>query len=88
MGWHVPDLVSTGSLLVRLPCDLRHLHELCQGSEDQALTGPPSLLSLPLEALRFEDRPDYAYLRRLFKELFAKEGAQDMYSRGSGLKMG
>ena len=26
------------------------------------------------KALRFEDRPDYAYLRRLFKELFAKEG--------------
>mmetsp|Transcript_75243 Transcript_75243/g.190271 ORF Transcript_75243/g.190271 Transcript_75243/m.190271 type:complete len:461 (-) Transcript_75243:162-1544(-) len=25
-------------------------------------------------ALRFEDRPDYAYLRRLFKDLFMREG--------------
>mmetsp|Transcript_84791 Transcript_84791/g.133951 ORF Transcript_84791/g.133951 Transcript_84791/m.133951 type:complete len:444 (-) Transcript_84791:90-1421(-) len=25
-------------------------------------------------ALRFEDRPDYAYLRRLFKDLFKREG--------------
>jgi serine/threonine protein kinase len=25
-------------------------------------------------ALRFEDKPDYNYLRRLFKELFAREG--------------
>jgi len=25
-------------------------------------------------ALRFEDRPDYAYLRRLFKDLFLREG--------------
>ncbi|CAE7628784.1 unnamed protein product [Symbiodinium sp. CCMP2592] len=29
------------------------------------------------KALRFEDRPDYAYLRRLFKELFAKEGYEN-----------
>ncbi|EEA07305.1 casein kinase I, putative [Cryptosporidium muris RN66] len=27
-------------------------------------------------ALRFEDRPDYAYLRRLFKDLFFREGYQ------------
>mmetsp|Transcript_103921 Transcript_103921/g.333109 ORF Transcript_103921/g.333109 Transcript_103921/m.333109 type:complete len:432 (+) Transcript_103921:152-1447(+) len=26
------------------------------------------------KALRFEDRPDYAYLRRLFKDLFMREG--------------
>jgi hypothetical protein len=25
-------------------------------------------------ALRFEDKPDYNYLRRLFKELFSREG--------------
>ena len=30
--------------------------------------------SMYSEALRFQDRPDYAYLRRLFKELFSKEG--------------
>mmetsp|Transcript_3219 Transcript_3219/g.7576 ORF Transcript_3219/g.7576 Transcript_3219/m.7576 type:complete len:439 (-) Transcript_3219:130-1446(-) len=29
------------------------------------------------KALRFEDRPDYAYLRRLFKELFTKEGYEN-----------
>mmetsp|Transcript_15929 Transcript_15929/g.45363 ORF Transcript_15929/g.45363 Transcript_15929/m.45363 type:complete len:319 (-) Transcript_15929:574-1530(-) len=28
-------------------------------------------------ALRFEDRPDYAYLRRLFKDLFAREGFEN-----------
>lgn len=27
-------------------------------------------------SLRFEDRPDYAYLRRLFKDLFFREGCQ------------
>lgn len=29
------------------------------------------------KALRFQDRPDYAYLRRLFKELFSKEGYEN-----------
>ncbi|CAJ1399981.1 unnamed protein product [Effrenium voratum] len=28
-------------------------------------------------ALRFEDRPDYSYLRRLFKELFSKQGFEN-----------
>eukprot|EP01071_Lankesteria_metandrocarpae_P002268 Lankesteria_metandrocarpae@DN2201_c0_g1_i2.p1 len=28
-------------------------------------------------SLRFEDRPDYAYLRRLFKDLFVREGFQE-----------
>jgi len=28
-------------------------------------------------ALRFEDRPDYAYLRRLFKDLFSREGFEN-----------
>lgn len=27
-------------------------------------------------ALRFEDRPDYAYLKRMFKDLFARENYQ------------
>lgn len=29
------------------------------------------------KALRFEDRPDYAYLRRLFKDLFMREGFEN-----------
>eukprot|EP00929_Paragymnodinium_shiwhaense_P108284 TRINITY_DN74610_c0_g1_i1.p1 TRINITY_DN74610_c0_g1~~TRINITY_DN74610_c0_g1_i1.p1 ORF type:complete len:396 (+),score=53.06 TRINITY_DN74610_c0_g1_i1:78-1265(+) len=33
----------------------------------------PSYLNY-CRALRFEDRPDYAYLRRLFKDLFMREG--------------
>jgi len=28
------------------------------------------------KSLRFEDRPDYAYLRRLLKDLFFREGYQ------------
>lgn len=27
-------------------------------------------------SLRFEDRPDYSYLRRLFKDLFFRDGYQ------------
>jgi casein kinase 1 len=27
-------------------------------------------------SLRFEDRPDYGYLRRMFKELLIKEGLE------------
>lgn len=27
-----------------------------------------------VRAQRFEEKPDYAYLRRLFRDLFAKEG--------------
>jgi casein kinase 1 len=27
-----------------------------------------------VRSLRFEDKPDYAYLRRMFRDLFAKEG--------------
>lgn len=34
-------------------------------------------------SLRFEDRPDYAYLRRLLKDLFFREGYQHLEdSRG------
>ena len=31
-------------------------------------------------SLRFEDRPDYAYLRRLLKDLFFREGYQQLDS--------
>ncbi len=27
-----------------------------------------------VRSLRFEDKPDYAFLRRMFRDLFAKEG--------------
>ncbi len=39
--------------------------------------GFPSELVLYFQytrSLRFEDRPDYAYLRRMLRDLFAKEG--------------
>merc|ERR1719326_549315 len=39
--------------------------------------GFPAVFSAYLNycyALRFEDRPDYAYLRRLFKDLVMREG--------------
>jgi hypothetical protein len=28
----------------------------------------------PPRSLRFEDKPDYSFLRRMFRDLFAKEG--------------
>ena len=30
-------------------------------------------------ALKFEDRPDYSYLRKLFKDLFYKQGYEYDY---------
>jgi hypothetical protein len=39
-------------------------------------------------SLRFEDKPDYAFLRRMFRDLFAKEGectAGRLLSRGGYL---
>eukprot|EP00927_Polykrikos_kofoidii_P071644 TRINITY_DN6789_c1_g1_i1.p1 TRINITY_DN6789_c1_g1~~TRINITY_DN6789_c1_g1_i1.p1 ORF type:complete len:408 (-),score=57.74 TRINITY_DN6789_c1_g1_i1:164-1387(-) len=45
------------------------VESLCQGY--------PAVFSSYLNycrALRFEDRPDYAYMRRLFKDLFMREG--------------
>lgn len=32
------------------------------------------LLCCVRRALRFEDKPDYSFLRRMFRDLFAKEG--------------
>ena len=37
-------------------------------------------------SLRFEDRPDYAYLKRLFKELFYRKGFQYDNMFGGGMK--
>jgi len=30
-----------------------------------------------VRSLRFEDKPDYSFLRRMFRDLFAREGGQD-----------
>jgi len=46
-------------------------------SAETLCKGFPAVFSSYLNycsALRFEDRPDYAYLRRLFKDLFLREG--------------
>lgn len=47
------------------------LHVLCDGFPKEFET----YLNY-CRSLRFEDRPDYAYLRRLFKDLFFREGYQ------------
>jgi casein kinase 1 len=31
-------------------------------------------------SLRFDDKPDYSYLRKLFRDLFAREGAHSLKS--------
>ena len=44
---------------------------------EQLCRGYPSEFSAFLHycrSLRFDDRPDYAYLRKLFRELFVREG--------------
>ncbi len=33
-------------------------------------------------SLRFDDKPDYSYLRKMFRDLFAREGA--LPASGSG----
>ena len=38
-------------------------------------------------SLRFEDRPDYAYLRRLLKDLFFREGYQQPDANGEELSL-
>ena len=48
-------------------------------STEQLCKGYPSEFRSYFEycrSLRFEDRPDYAYLKRLFKELFYRKGFQ------------
>lgn len=48
-------------------------------STEQLCKGFPSEFRSYFEycrSLRFEDRPDYAYLKRLFKELFYRKGYQ------------
>eukprot|EP00612_Vaucheria_litorea_P002903 CAMPEP_0171460826 /NCGR_PEP_ID=MMETSP0945-20130129/5543_1 /TAXON_ID=109269 /ORGANISM="Vaucheria litorea, Strain CCMP2940" /LENGTH=413 /DNA_ID=CAMNT_0011987099 /DNA_START=334 /DNA_END=1573 /DNA_ORIENTATION=+ len=48
-------------------------------STDQLCKGYPTEFRSYFEycrSLRFEDRPDYAYLKRLFKELFVRKGYQ------------
>jgi hypothetical protein len=40
---------------------------------------------LPLRSLRFEDKPDYSFLRRMFRDLFAKEGEHQQQQHSSPL---
>ena len=40
-----------------------------------------SAQKLPARSLRFEDRPDYAYLRRFLKDLFFRENYQSFRSK-------
>jgi casein kinase 1 len=35
---------------------------------------PPTAANQPTRSLRFDEKPDYAFLRRMFRDLFAKEG--------------
>ena len=35
-------------------------------------------------SLRFDDKPDYSYLRKLFRDLFARDGAHCCASHNSG----
>ena len=48
--------------------------ELCKGFPEEFL-----IYINYCKALKFEDRPDYAYLRRTFKDLFIREGHQYDY---------
>jgi casein kinase 1 len=51
------------------------LEELCSGFPAEFM----SYLNY-CKALKFEDRPDYAYLRRMFKDLFVREGFEYDYA--------
>ena len=50
------------------------LEELCQGFPIEFMT-----FINYCKALKFEDRPDYAYLRRMLKDLFVREGFEYDY---------
>ncbi|XP_038885876.1 casein kinase 1-like protein 1 [Benincasa hispida] len=39
-------------------------------------------------SLRFDDKPDYAYLKRIFRDLFIREGFQFDYGVGAGTSSG
>ena len=45
------------------------IEELCQGYAPEFCT----YLNY-VRALRFDDKPDYAYLRKLFRDVYAREG--------------
>jgi casein kinase 1 len=47
------------------------VHDLCRGYPDEFRA-----YFEYCRALRFDDKPDYAYLKRLFKELFFRKGYQ------------
>uniref|UniRef100_A0A7S1TDA3 non-specific serine/threonine protein kinase n=1 Tax=Compsopogon caeruleus TaxID=31354 RepID=A0A7S1TDA3_9RHOD len=60
--------------------------ELCRGYPQEFAT-----YLTYCRSLKFEDRPDYAYLRRMFRELYIREGYQDdnifdwtLYKGGQG----
>lgn len=50
------------------------LEELCQGLPEEFL-----LYMTECRKLKFEDRPDYSYLRKLFKDLFYRLGFEYDY---------
>jgi hypothetical protein len=35
-------------------------------------------------SLRFDDKPDFSYLRKMFRDLFAREGEWRLWWRGMG----
>ncbi|MBW0531972.1 hypothetical protein O181_071687 [Austropuccinia psidii MF-1] len=50
------------------------LHDLCLGLPIEFLT-----YLRYIRSLRFQDRPDYSYLRRLFRDVFIKKGFKEDY---------
>ena len=44
----------------------------------------PHTLRRVCRTLRFEDKPDYSYMRKLFRDLFIKEGYQVSTRDGGG----
>lgn len=50
------------------------LEDLCKGFPEEF-----AIYLNYCKSLKFEERPDYAYLRRLFKDLFVREGFEYDY---------